>query len=112
MPVSCKNRIRFLRDKYKISQEQLAEILSVTQPTLSAYENEVRDIPTSSIIKLAEVFHVSIDYLLFRSDIAFLDDQDVCRRVKEMVDCLDISQVCAVQGYINRLIEETTKEVY
>ncbi len=111
MPVSCKNRIRFLRERYNVSQERLAEILSVTQPTLSAYENEVRDIPTSIIIKLAEVFHVSIDYLLCRSNIAFLDDQNARHSVKAMVDCLDVSQVYAVQGYINRLIEEATKEV-
>ena len=63
------NRLRFLRNEKGESLEQISNYLNVTIQTVSNYENEKRDMSTDTIIKLANYFKVSIDYLLGKSDI-------------------------------------------
>lgn len=62
------NRLKFLRNERNESLEKIAEYLNVTLQTVSNYENEKRDMTPSTIIKLAEYFNVSTDYLLCKSD--------------------------------------------
>ena len=57
-------RIRDLREDRDLKQKQLAEYLSCSQQVYSNYELGQRDIPTDVLIKLANFYHVSIDYLL------------------------------------------------
>lgn len=63
------NRIKALRKEKKITQKELAELLFVEQSAISQWEND-HTFPTAEMQKkLAEIFDVSIDYLLGRSDI-------------------------------------------
>ncbi|AYJ44399.1 MULTISPECIES: helix-turn-helix domain-containing protein [Enterococcus] len=57
-------RIRNLREDADLSQEQLAKILNISQTTYSRYETGVLDISSQSLIKLAQYYSTSIDYLL------------------------------------------------
>jgi len=57
-------RIRDLREDRDLKQRQLAEFLNCSQQVYSNYELGQRDIPTDILIKLADFYHVSIDYLL------------------------------------------------
>ena len=57
-------RIKELRTEKKISQEKLGQLLSVSQDTVSLWENSKSIPPADIIIKLAEIFAVSCDYLL------------------------------------------------
>ncbi|EGO2718531.1 TPA: helix-turn-helix domain-containing protein [Enterococcus faecalis] len=61
-------RIRNLREDADLSQEQLAKILNISQTTYSRYETGVLDIPSQSLIKLAQYYSTSIDYLLNLTD--------------------------------------------
>lgn len=61
-------RIRNLREDRDLSQKQIAEILNITQTTYSRYENGVLDIPSLSLIKLADIHNTSIDYLVGITD--------------------------------------------
>lgn len=61
-------RIRDLREDHDIKQRDVAEYLQCTQVCYSHYENGKRDIPTDVLIKLANYYNVSIDYLLGRTD--------------------------------------------
>ena len=61
-------RIRDLREDHDIKQKDVAEYLQCTQVCYSHYENGKRDIPTDVLIKLANYYNVSIDYLLGRTD--------------------------------------------
>lgn len=61
-------RLRELRKQQKMSQEDLAKILGVTQATLSGWENEKYEIDNSSLLKCAEYFNVTVDYLLGRDE--------------------------------------------
>ena len=60
--------IRELREDRDLTQHVLAKILNVSQTTYSRYESGVLDIPTVSLIKLAEYYNISIDYLVGLTD--------------------------------------------
>lgn len=61
-------RIRNLREDKDISQKELAKELHISQRSLSHYEIGDRDIPTEVLIKFADYFECSIDYLLNRTN--------------------------------------------
>lgn len=61
-------RLRELRQKRKISQLKLAMDLAMNQNSISRYENETREADYATLIKFADYFDVSIDYLLERTD--------------------------------------------
>ena len=61
-------RLKFLRKKAGISQLKLAMDLNMNQNSISRYENLERQADYDTLIKFAEYFNVSIDYLLERTD--------------------------------------------
>lgn len=61
-------RIRDLREDHDLTQAQIAEMLGLSQTGYSKYEIGKRDIPTQILIKLADFYHTSTDYLLGRTD--------------------------------------------
>lgn len=62
-------RIRDLREDSDLKQKTLAEYLNCTQVCYSQYELGKRDIPSEVLIKLADYYGTSIDYLLARTDV-------------------------------------------
>ena len=60
--------IRNLRIDHGLTQKQIAEILNVKQNTYSQYEIGVLNYPIDVLIKLADYYQVSVDYLLGRTD--------------------------------------------
>lgn len=63
------NRLKFLREEKGLFQSDIAKILGVSVAAVGFYENEKRDMSPETIIKLAEYFNVSTDYLLGKTDI-------------------------------------------
>ena len=61
-------RLKELRKKHGVTQLKLAIDLNMCQNTISRYENEQREAGYKELIKLADYFEVSIDYLLERTD--------------------------------------------
>lgn len=62
------DRIRDLREDNDLKQRELAEILNCSQRVYSNYERGDLDIPTEILIKLADYYDVSVDYILGRTD--------------------------------------------
>lgn len=62
------NNIQSLRKEKHISQTRLSIELEVSQETISAYENGKHYPSVKSLLKLREIFHVSIDYILGLTD--------------------------------------------
>lgn len=58
------NRIRDLREDADLNQSEVAQAIGVDQRTLSNYETGKTNPDSYAIIKLAEFFNVSTDYLL------------------------------------------------
>lgn len=62
-----KLRIRDLREDHDLTQKQIAKILGCTQQTYSRYENGEITIDINSLIKLADFYHTSLDFLVGRT---------------------------------------------
>lgn len=61
-------KLKELRKKKKISQLKLAIDLDMNQNSISRYENMEREADYATLIKFADYFNVSIDYLLGRTN--------------------------------------------
>lgn len=61
-------RIRDLREDQDLTQQELANILNITQRSYSRYENDERGIPLETLCALADFYNTSTDYLLGRTD--------------------------------------------
>lgn len=61
-------RLKELRKQKQISQLKLAMDLGMNQNTVSRYETGEREADYQTLIAFAEYFHVSVDYLLGRTD--------------------------------------------
>lgn len=62
-------RVRDLREDHDWNQEYVAEKIGITQTTYSKYELGKVNIPLDMMIKLADLYHVSVDYLIGRTDV-------------------------------------------
>jgi len=63
------NRIALLRKEKGMSQLSLAMKLNVSQKMVSAYENEKSEPCIATLIRLADIFHTSVDYIIGNSNI-------------------------------------------
>ena len=61
-------RLKELRKERKISQLKLALDLNMNQNTISRYENMERAADYETLVKFADYFGVSVDYLLGRTE--------------------------------------------
>lgn len=61
-------RIRDLREDKDLTQSKMGLILSCSQRVYSNYERGDIDIPTATLIKIADFHNVSVDYLLGRTN--------------------------------------------
>lgn len=61
-------RLKELRKKKGISQLRLATDLNTTQNTISRYETGEREPGIDELIKIADYFNVSVDYLIGRTE--------------------------------------------
>ncbi|WP_429962060.1 helix-turn-helix domain-containing protein [Enterococcus sp. AZ083] len=59
--------IRSIREDNDLTQQKMAELLNVSQNTYSQYESGKIEWTASSLIKIADYFNVSVDYLLDRT---------------------------------------------
>ena len=59
-----KLKIKDLREDKDLTQKEIAEYLNIRQNTYSQYENGQRQLPLEALVKLAEYYDVSTDYIL------------------------------------------------
>ena len=93
--VEFSNRLKELRTQAGLTQLQLAQRLGITKSVISFYELSERAPSPDVLIRLAQVFHVSTDYLLG------LDR-------KETIDILDLSKedIAILRALTNSLREK------
>ncbi len=61
-------RIRALREDSDLTQTQVAEYLGMSQTGYSKYETGENSIPVDVVVKLADFYKTTTDYLLGRTD--------------------------------------------
>lgn len=61
-------RLKTLRREIRLSQSDIGEFLGITQTVYSRYERGISTIPVELLLKLADLYNVSTDYLLGRTN--------------------------------------------
>ena len=94
-----------LRKQHNKTQKELAEYLNTKHQTYGAYEKGINEPSIKTLIKLADYYNVSIDYLVGRkwhNDIGYLTPQQV--------DCVNIikqlneNNTIKLMGYLSAMI--------
>ena len=62
-------RLNDLREDMDLVQKEVAAVLGIDQRVYSNYETGKREIPTRFVVKLADFYHTSTDYILGRTNI-------------------------------------------
>ena len=63
-----KNRIRDLREDHDLSQQKVADAIGITQRKYSYVETGTQPLTDELLVRLAQFYQVSIDYLLCQTD--------------------------------------------
>lgn len=71
-----KDRLKFLRDDKNLTQQNLADYLKVARSTISSWELGTTEPDLSLLVKIADYFNVSTDFLLGRSSQAYDENLD------------------------------------
>lgn len=71
--VDFSQRLRQLRRDKHWTQAQVAKKIGVTASMVSSYETDIRLPSYDVMIRIADIFGVTVDYLLCREDTRFLD---------------------------------------
>ena len=75
------HRIRDLREDMDLRQINVAKATGIDQKTLSNYETGKTNPDSFALIKLADFFHVSIDYLVGRLNIDVKENEEIKKRL-------------------------------
>ena len=85
------DRLKELRKRSKLSQEQLAQQLGITKGMISSYETSMRMPSYHILLKIALLFNVSTDYLLGKSKNDMINISDLSEKQKAII-CEIINQ--------------------
>ena len=84
-----RNRIKDLREDRDLRQADVASATGIVQRTLSNYETGKTNPDSFALIKLADFFDVSIDYLVGRTDLKNYSAPEIVRELKAAQRLLD-----------------------
>ena len=94
-------KLKELRVKSGYNQEQIAEILNVKREVVSYYENNVRIISTTNLIKLLKFYGISLkDFTDGKLDI-----QITCNADKKKIELQDMEALYFINNFVNNLNE-------
>lgn len=107
-------RLSCLRKGMKISQYGLAERLGMTRGQLANYEQGKRQPDQETLVKLADFFDVSIDYLLGRTDtpnrVGINSEHDIAKRLEQIQKELEYSNDLSFNG--KPLVKEAKESIF
>lgn len=106
--------LKLLREEHKLTQRDFAQKLGISKTTLCYYEQGKVSPSTDMLVKIADFFNCSTDYLLSHKakNVLYLDS--LTRDQKELirlVQNLDDRKALKVIGYIERLNDTPIEEV-
>lgn len=78
-------KLKTLREKHDFTQQYVADTIGVTRSAINRYENESMPPSLTSIIKIAIMFNVSIDYLVGLNSKSFLYLYDFSEKQQEFI---------------------------
>ena len=85
-------RIAMLRKERGWNQQQLADKINVSQSTLAMWETDKRRPNTDALNDLADIFNVSLDFLMYRTnkrryyELTDKDTKDIAKQAQQIID--------------------------
>lgn len=94
-------RIKDIRKKKKMTQGKLAELLYISEDSVSNFETGKTMCVPEHITKMCQIFNISADYFYFGKEYSLQDDEHVkhiCQRLKECepYELLKIEQIIEI----------------
>lgn len=78
------DKVRYVREKFALTTEQLARLLNVTQSYISHVENNRRRLGRDKIVLLASELQLPVEFFL-REDVTTLDELELTAKLKALV---------------------------
>ena len=94
--MSSGERLRILRERYHLSQNDVAKILEVSSALISSYERGERMPSIQRLSSLADIYHTTTDYILCRNN---SDNDDILLSLKGLSD----RQVVLIQELVDTM---------
>ena len=97
-------RLKELRTEKRMTQDDLGEIMNVSKASISLYEKNERTPDQATLIKTADFFDVSLDYLLGRSDkrhyydLSEKETNDIAEMAEKMINGIDTGNAVNFYG--------------
>lgn len=91
--MSFPKHLKELRKKHSLSREQLSEKLELSYSTIAKYESGERSPEMETLQKLADIFDVSVDYLLGRTENPAIIGSDSFPEAKKEQEEVDPAQL-------------------
>lgn len=108
------NNIKKERERQYISQQDLAKKTNINVSVLNRIENETRALRDDELLKIANFFNVTTDYLLgnetpakFKPQLTDKDKKDIAKQVEDMLDGLDADNPISFQLDGNEIDDDT-----
>ena len=97
--------LKELRKEKKATQEEIAKYLGIKKQSYSRYELDIAEPNIENLIKLADYFGVSVDYLIgrkFSNEFGYLDekDKDAMRLYLSLSEINKIKAVSFISGLL------------
>ncbi|AFQ45358.1 helix-turn-helix domain-containing protein [Desulfosporosinus meridiei] len=108
-------RLQQLRNKFELTQEELAKILCMSRSTYAQYEVDRRKPDYDTLHRIADYFKVSIDFLLGRTEYSIIEECCLPSRLKMIRELNDISLEQLAEGLnlsLNDISQFETGEKY
>lgn len=89
-------KLRNLRKEHGYTQDFLSDYLNVTRPAVGYYEKDINEPSLETLVKLADLYQVSLDWLLGRTTVKFNlnlennDNKDAVLKVYEVLKEFEI----------------------
>lgn len=126
------NNIKIYREKHNLSQNKLGQILSVTQQAVGKWEKAIAEPDCATLIKLSDLFNISIDILIGKAKESTLTDnldtspndctEDLLEKYKDSLNNkyfaeitklfpkLNAEEQALTLGYINGILEKQNND--
>jgi|GEM_PF-849338 len=102
-------RIKKLREEKGLSQAELANIMGVSRMTINNYEMDKRSPDIAFVLKLADYFFVTVEYLIGKSEFKHQDDKEyTSEKVMKFMEISEHLPQQPIQSYlaeISKLLE-------
>ncbi len=106
------NKLKEYRKKQNLTQTQVAKYLNTTHQTYNNYENNKFEPSIDMLIKLADLFHTSVDNLIRDNKNEINNNQHprYSDNLIEKIKQLNEYNLMKVEGYIENMLEEQNKK--